>query len=84
MEKADRNLRLLEKMNEIYTQCGLETVEHIARNGGSDAAYITKAKIPCVDNIGVIGGGIHSAREFAMLRSLDLSAKRMAAVVYCI
>lgn len=84
MEKADRNFELFNTMNEIYVQCGLETVEHIARNGGSDAAYITQMGVPCVDNIGVMGGRIHSPQEFAYISSLALSAKRIAAVVYCI
>ena len=84
MEKSQRNFDLLDKMNDIFECCGLERTGHIARNGGSDAAYITKAKIPCIDNIGVIGGRIHSTGEYAVLRSIELSAKRMAAVAYCI
>ena len=84
MEKKQRNFDLLDKMNEIFKDCGLEKLEHYPRKGGSDAAYITKAGIPCIDTMGVVGGRIHSDQEFAKISSLELSAKRMAATIYCI
>ena len=60
----------------------LEKIELVGRTclSGSDAAYITLAEIPCVDNLGVDGGNIHSIREFAQLDSLAECAKRLAAV----
>ncbi len=48
---------------------------------GSDAAYITQAGIPCVDNIGVVGQGIHSSKEPAILTSLADSSKYIASAV---
>lgn len=80
MEYNQRNVELLAKMNGIFDGCGLSRLEGIKCNGGSDAAEITCAGIPCIDNLGVRGGRIHSADEFAEIPSLLESAKRMAAV----
>lgn len=84
MVKSDKNIALFNKFNEICNQCGLKPIENEARKGGSDAAYITQIGVPCVDNIGVLGGRIHSIEEYALLSSLAESAKYMAAVAYCI
>ena len=50
--------------------------------GGSDAAYITEAGIPCVDSLGPCGDYIHSTREFVRLDSIVESAKRIASVCF--
>ncbi len=84
MPITDRNLELLEKMNSIYESCGLPRLEVRASVGGSDAAYVTEAGIPCVDNLGTEGGSLHSVNEFIRLSSLSESAKRIASVIYYI
>lgn len=81
MEYQERNVQLLARMNEIFERNGLPTLEGGAGNGGSDAAEVTAAGIPCVDSLGVSGGGIHSIHEWCYLRSLADTAKRVAAVV---
>ena len=82
MEYAQRNFDLLDRMNEIYEANGLPALEAHKGKGGSDAAYTTIYKIPCVDSIGVSGKGEHSVREAAELDSLAAAAKRQAAVVW--
>jgi acetylornithine deacetylase/succinyl-diaminopimelate desuccinylase-like protein len=67
-------------MNEIFGAEGLPTLEGEKRKGGSDAAYVTEAGIPCIDSLGVEGHKIHSPDEFALISSLAESAKRIAAV----
>ena len=84
MELCDRNIQLLEKMNTIFEQNGFSRLEIGSRNGGSDAADVTVYGIPCIDSIGVMGENIHSIDEYAILRSLAESAKRLASVIYCI
>lgn len=84
MPLEDRNLELLEKINSIYAQVGLEQLVGKRERGGSDTAYTTMAGIPCLDSFGVEGNGIHSIREYGLLSSLALSAKRQAAVAFCI
>lgn len=78
MEKTERNLKLLERINEIMTENGLTTYAPKVSSGGSDAAEITVSGIPCVDSLGVRGGGFHTGEEYAVLSSLADSAKRLA------
>ena len=80
MEYAQRNVQLLEKMNEIYRCAGLPLLQAAASAGGSDAADISNAGIPAIDSIGVRGDYIHSLQERAVLSSLKECAKRIAVV----
>ena len=80
MERVERNLQLVEKLNTVFAQNGLPTLTPAKRKGGSDAADVTCYGIPCVDSIGVAGGSIHSPNEFAFLDSLANAAKRIVAV----
>ena len=80
MELTERNTDLLARMNEIFGAEGLPILEGEKRKGGSDAAYVTEAGIPCIDSLGVEGHKIHSPDEFALISSLAESAKRIAAV----
>lgn len=84
MPLTERNATLLDAVNTIYEANALPRLTPRTCLSGSDAAYITEAGIPCIDNLGVEGGRIHSAEEYAMLHSLAASAKRLAAVAYCI
>lgn len=84
MPLVQRNIDLLAKINDIYKQNGLSELMPHTRGGGSDAADVTAYGIPCVDSIGAEGGYIHSEKEYAYIKSLSESAKRVAAIVYCI
>ena len=84
MELTEKNIKLLERMNEIYKENGLPVLTGRKCLSGSDAAYITECGIPCVDNLGTEGGNIHSVNEYIRLDSLAESAKRIAALIYCI
>ena len=84
MELCERNEQLLATMNRIYEENGLPVLEIGKRRGGSDAADVTVAGIPCIDSIGVEGGKIHTVGEYADLESLRRSARRVASVIYCI
>jgi len=81
MTLEQRNLDLLETINGIYAQVGLDQLVGKSERAGSDTAYTTQAQIPCLDSFGVAGNGIHSVREYGLLSSLSLAAKRQAAVV---
>lgn len=82
MSKKDYNTDLLNKMNDVFKECGLSELEARKATGGSDAAYTSAAGIPTIDSIGVSGGFIHSKDEYANISSLAENAKRMAAVIY--
>jgi len=82
MEKSECNFALLQRINEIYADCGLPQLEARQSLGGSDAAEVTVSGIPCVDSIGVAGDKIHTPDEYGVLSSLAQAAKRIAAVCY--
>ena len=81
MEKADRNYKLLERINKIYRENGLEELEAQKSKAGSDASYITLAGIPCIDSMGTMGENLHSTKESSYLESLKISARYMATAV---
>ena len=80
MQREQRNLDLLDKINGFFKECGLSEVQAGKRTGGSDAAYFTIAGIPCLDNFGTGGGKIHSTSEYSPKESLRLSAKQLVAI----
>ncbi len=82
MEICDRNLELFSKINDIFEKNGLEKVTYRKSLGGSDAADVTSAGIPCIDSIGVEGDHIHTLREYATLSSLAQAAKRLACIIW--
>ena len=83
MEYAERNEALLRRLNDIYERNGLPVLLPADRRlGGSDAAYITLAGVPCIDSLGVEGEHIHSKEERARLLSLLSAAKRLAVAAY--
>ncbi len=84
MERVQRNLDLLDTVNKIFENNGLTAVTPFASKGGSDAAQVTTAGIPCLDNLGIMGGSVHSPDEYAVKESLKESAKRLASIAYCI
>ena len=82
MEEKEVNVKMIEKINKIFPDNNIPTLKGRMLRGGSDAAYVTQYGIPCVDSLGTEGGGSHSIKEFAKLRSLPESAKRIAAIVF--
>ena len=84
MVLSDKNVELLEKMNKIYKENRPPVLNSRICLSDSGAAYITERGIPCVDNLGTEGGNIHSVDEYIRLASLAESAKRIAALIYCI
>lgn len=84
MEYSEKNIEFLDKMNEIFKENGLSVLKAGKATGGSDAAYVTEAGIPCVDNMAATGGEIHSPDEFAEIESLREQAKRIASVAFSI
>lgn len=81
MELEERNVLLLDKMNRIFSACGLSELKASKRTGGSDAADVTVYGIPCVDSIGVRGDKIHSTGEFGYIDSLTEAARRLAVLI---
>ena len=84
MERTARNEQLLADLNAIYEENGIPTLRAKKGMGGSDAAEVTAYGLPCLDSVGLTGGGAHNRDEYAYLWSLPLSAKMLAAAAYCL
>lgn len=82
MERVESNLALLDTVNKILSENGIKGLSPTSRMGGSDAAQVTAAGIPCLDSVGPVGGALHSPDEFAYKESLRYQAKRFATVIY--
>ncbi len=82
MELKESNIKILEKVNKIFEENNIQTLEGRMRRGGSDASCVTQYGIPCIDSLGTEGGGSHSKNEFAKIYSLSKAAKRIAAIAY--
>ena len=82
MPVVQRNLDLLEQVNRILIDAGMNPMAPVSLGGGSDAADVTAAGIPCLDGMGPKGGGVHSRNEYAYLASLPEAAKRVATILY--
>lgn len=84
MELNDKNLKLLERINEIFIKNNMPVLRPKSRNGGSDASNMTAYNIPCIDSLGVAGGANHSKSEFIYKKSLAEAAKRLSAIAWYI
>ncbi len=83
-ELCEKNLSLLADANAIFAAEGLPVLGQRNGMGGTDMAYVTQYGIPCMDSIGVTGTQVHSVNENMVLSSLAESAKKLAAITYCI
>lgn len=81
MERVERNLALLDTVNKILSENGIKGLSPTSRTGGSDAAQVTMAGIPCLDSMGVVGGGVHTLDEFSNKESLRYGAKRLSVII---
>lgn len=83
MPGTDRNYGLLDELNGVIKNAGLEEIKTVIAFGGSDAAYITLAGIPVIDSIGAIGDNVHSKNEYILTDKFSLPTKRIAAFIAC-
>lgn len=81
LEPDEKNKRLVDIINEICTQVGIEPFGTIETSGGADSAYPSLAGIPTVDSIGIEGSDCHTLNEKARISSMAEMAKVVAAVI---
>jgi len=81
MALNDKNICLLNKINEIMIKENINQLTFRKTNGGSDASNISLNDIPTIDSIGVSGKYIHSPNEYADIDSLKENAKRICAII---
>ena len=78
LEENQRNLALIDRLNKIWVEAGMEPLTKIRSLGGSDAANASVSGLATVDNLGVFGGNAHNTKEYAIVSSLAHQAKRIA------
>lgn len=78
MEPVEANWKLLERINVLAAELGMEPMEGRISGGGSDAAYTTRMGIPTVCSIGPCGWDVHTVRERADVSTLPVRAKLVA------
>lgn len=84
MCETRKNLELFQKIKKIYNENNLDDIDLIRSNGASDASDLTQMGVTCLDGFGTEGGNLHGLGEFAYIKSLAQSAKRLASVAFCI
>ena len=80
MEQSERNEEFLREANDAFEKCGLPRLEIMKSNGASDASDVFASGVRCIDSLGVDGGRLHSAEEYAIMESLKDCAKRIVAL----
>lgn len=81
LEPDEKNMALVEKINKICKDIGLEPFGTAESAGGADSAYPSLAGIPTVDSIGIEGADCHTINERARISSMAEMAKVAAAII---
>ncbi len=81
MEADEKNIKLVEKINDICKLIGVKPFGMAETSGGADSAYPSLAGIPTVDSIGLEGSGAHTLDEKARISSMAEMAKITAAII---
>lgn len=81
MPLEKRNLDLLDKINNALKKSDMPILDHYLDFGGSDAADITRAGIPCLDELGLTGGPVHVLDEYIYTNSLFECVKKLVAII---
>lgn len=81
MEADEKNVKLVETINDICNQVGIEQFGMAETPGGADSAYPSLAGIPTVDSIGIEGRACHTLDEVARISSMAEMAKVTAAII---
>lgn len=81
LEPDDKNKKLVETINKICKQVGIEPFGMHETAGGADSAYPSLAGIPTVDSIGIEGNHCHTLNEYARISSIAEMAKVVAAII---
>lgn len=79
MEKTEAGMALFERFRAGAEKAGLPAVHPVTTGGGSDAAYTVMAGVPSLCGLGIVGGNVHAAGEYAVTDTLGQRAKLLIA-----
>lgn len=84
MAPTDGNARLLGMYDQVSRDLGFGPVSAVnpRRAGAADISFVAGEVGMALDGLGLLGGGSHTANEFADLRTLQIQAQRLAVLLY--
>jgi len=84
MAPTPGNARLLELYDQVSRDLGFGKVTAVnpRRAGAADVSFAADHVEMAIDGLGLLGGGSHTADEFADLRTLQIQAQRLAVLLY--
>lgn len=82
MEAGEVTTRLFEAWQGCARDLGERPFSWVHVGGGSDGNLLSAAGLPCIDGVGVVGGELHSAREWMDLASLTGRARIAALALH--
>jgi glutamate carboxypeptidase len=80
METGEETETLLSLAEEIASDAGV-SFSHTRTGGGSDGNYLTPMRVPVLDGLGPVGGGLHTVDEYIELPSLVARTAMLAALI---
>ncbi len=80
MEPAADTELLLDAARETAREAGVP-FSHAATGGGSDGNYLAPMRVPVLDGLGPVGGGLHTVEEYVEIPSLAPRAAMLAGII---
>ena len=84
MTPTEGNKRLLGMYDAVSRDLGFGAVTAVnpRRAGAADVSFAADHVDMAIDGLGLLGGGAHTAEEFADLRTLQIQAQRLAVLMH--
>lgn len=84
MAPSDGNRRLLSMYDHVSRDLGFGPVAAVdpRRAGAADVSFAADHVEMAIDGLGLLGGGSHTAEEYADLRTFQIQAQRLAVLLY--
>ncbi len=80
MEPGEDTERLLDAAREAAREAGVP-FSHTATGGGSDGNYLAPMRVPVLDGLGPVGGGLHTVEEYIEIPSMAPRAAMLAGII---
>ena len=84
MSPSEGNTRLLGLYDGVSRDLGFGPVTSVnpRRAGAADISFVAEHVDMAIDGLGLLGGGSHTAQEFADLRNFQIQSQRLAVLLY--
>ncbi|MBT4430488.1 MAG: M20/M25/M40 family metallo-hydrolase, partial [Nitrospinaceae bacterium] len=79
-ETGEETGTLLQLAEKIASDAGV-SFSHTQTGGGSDGNYLAPMRVPVLDGLGPVGGGLHTVEEYIELSSLVPRTAMLAGII---